>query len=83
MADPTVQKEVKVKEEIVASNEVGYGVRPATLGYTLAGLAGLSLVLWMAGTSGKSKKKKRPSMPVESADGEIPAEYVGYMPMGR
>ena len=82
MADPIVQKEVKVKEEIVASNEVGYGVRPATLGYTLAGLAGLSLVLWMAGTSGKPKKKRLP-MPVEPVAGELPTEYVGYTPLGR
>lgn len=82
MADPIVQKETKIKEEILASNEVGYGVRPATLGYTLAGLAGLSIVLWMAGTSSKSKKN-RPPMQVDPMSGEIPAEYVGYTPMGR
>lgn len=82
MADPIVKKDVKVKEEVVASNEVGYGVRPATLGYTLAGLAGLSIVLWMAGSSSKSKTK-RPSMPVEPMSGELPVEYVGYTPMGR
>ena len=77
MNTPTVQKQTTVKEEIQASSDVGHGVRPQTLAVTLAGLAGLGIVVWMARPS--SKKPMKTIAPLD----EPPLEYVGYMPMGR